>query len=45
MRIGDYRNFYKGHMHKIKGAFGDGAEGGFSWGGVDGWGEKAHNCD
>ena len=22
-----------------------GAGGGFSWGGVEGWGEKAHNCN
>ena len=29
-------------MDKIKG---EGEErGGFSWGGVEGWGEKAHNC-
>ena len=32
---GDYRNYYKGHMDKIKG------EGG----GEGGWGEKAYNCN
>ena len=31
-------NYYKGHMDRIKGE-----GGGFSWGGVEGWGEKAHN--
>ena len=41
MRRGDYRNYYKGHMDKIKGEGG----GGFSWGGVEGWGEKAYNCN
>ena len=45
MRRGDYRNYYKGHMDKIKGEGGDGGEMGFSWGGVEGWGEKAHNCN
>ena len=34
----DYRNYYKGHMDKIKGE-----GGGFGWGRVEGWGEKAHN--
>ena len=38
---GDYRNYYKGHMDKIKGEGG----GRFSWGGVEGWGEKADNCN
>ena len=43
MGTGDYRNYYKGHMDKIKG---EGEERGrFSWGGVEGWGEKAHNCN
>ena len=37
---GDYRNYYKGHMDKTKGE-----GGGFSWGGVEGWGEKAYNCN
>ena len=43
VRSGHYRNYYKGHMDKIKGEVGEG--GGFSWGGVEGWGEKAHNCN
>ena len=43
MRRGDYRNYYKGHMDKIKGE-GEGEGGrGFGWGGVEGWGEKACN--
>ena len=43
MRRGDYRNYYKGHMDKIKGE-GEGEAGrGFGWGGVEGWGEKAYN--
>ena len=36
---GYYRNYYKGHMDKTKGE-----GGGFTWGGVEGWGEKAYNC-
>ena len=42
---GDYRNYYKGHMDKIKGEGGDGGGRGFGWGGVKGWGEKAYNCN
>ena len=42
---GDYRNYYKGHMDKTKGEGGGGEGGGFSWGGVEGWGEKAYNCN
>ena len=55
MRRGDYRNYHKGHMDKIKG---EGRSGGgrgvqlgwaggtgFRWGGVEGWGEKPHNCN
>ena len=46
MRRGVYRNYYKGHMDKIKGEGGGGGERGrFSWGGVEGRGEKAHNCN
>ena len=30
-------------MDKIKGEVGEG--GGFGWGGVEGWGEKAYNCN
>ena len=42
---GDYRNYYKGHMDKIKGEGGGGEGGGLSWGGMEGWGEKAYNCN
>ena len=38
---GDYRNYYKGHIDKIKGEGG----GAFGWGGVEGRGEKADNCN
>ena len=40
-----YRNYYKGHMGKIKGEGGAGEGGAFGWGGVEGWGEKAYNCN
>ena len=42
---GDYRNYYKGHMDKVNGRVDVGEGGGFSWGGVEGWGEKAYNCN
>ena len=43
---GVYRNYYKGHMDKIKGEEGgDGGQWGFRWGGVEGWGENADNCN
>ena len=45
MRRGDYRNYYKGHMDKIKGEGGGGGGRGFSWVGVEGWGGKAYNCN
>ena len=45
MRRGDYRNYYKGHMDKMKGEGGGGGGRGFSCGGVEGGGEKAHNCN
>ena len=45
MRRGDYRNYYKGHVDKIKGEGGGGGGRGFGWGGVEGWGEKAYNCN
>ena len=32
-------------MDKIKGKGGGGEGGGFGWGGVEGWGEKAYNCN
>ena len=44
MRRGDYKNYYKGHMDKIKGEGEDGGGRGFGWGGVEGWGEKEYNC-
>ena len=36
-----FRNYYKGHMDKIKGEGG----GGVGWAGVEGWGENADNCN
>ena len=45
MGRGDYRNYYKGHLDKIKGKGGGVVGGGSSWGGVEGWGEKAYNCN
>ena len=39
----DYRNYYKGHMEKIKGE-GGGREVGLL-GGKEGWGENADNCN
>ena len=45
MGRGDYRNFSKGHMDKIKGEGGGGGEGGFGCSEVEGWGEKADNCN
>ena len=45
MRRGDYRNYFKGHMDQIKGEDGGGGVRGFRWGGVEGWGEKAYNCN
>ena len=33
MRRGDYRNYYKGHMDKIKEEGGGGGGRGISWGG------------
>ena len=45
MRRRDYRNYYKGHMDKTRGMVEVGEGGGFSWGGVEEWGEKAYNCN
>ena len=45
MGKGDYRNYYKGHVDKIKGKGGGGGGRGCGCGGVEGWGEKAHNCN
>ena len=43
---GNYRNYYyKGHMDKTKGKVEVGEGGGYTWGGVEGWGEKAYNCN
>ena len=39
------RSYYKGHMDKIKWEGGGGEGGGFGWDGVEGWGEKAYNCN
>ena len=39
MGKGDYRNYYKGHVDKIKGE-GGGGGGGFGWGAVEGRGKK-----
>ena len=45
MGRGDYRNYYKGHMDKIKGEGGGGGGRGVSQGRVERWGERAHNCN
>ena len=45
MRRGYYRNYYKGHMDKSTGSVEVGEGYGFSWGRVEGWGEKAYNCN
>ena len=45
MGRGVFRNYYKGHMDKTKGEDGGGEGGGFGWGGVEGWGENADNCN
>ena len=45
MRRGDYRNYYKDHMDKIKGEGGGRQAGEFGCGEVEGWGEKAYNCN
>ena len=45
VRRGDYKNYYKGHMDKIKGEGGSGEGRGCGWGGGGGWGKKPHNCN
>ena len=40
MGRGDYRNWTKPRV-RVK----TGEGGGFGWGGVEGWGEKAYNCN
>ena len=45
MRRGVYRNYYKGHMDKIKGEGGVRGGRGVQLGWEEGWGEKAQNCN
>ena len=45
MGRGVYRSYYKGHKDKIKGEGKGGGGGGTGWGGVEGWGENADNCN
>ena len=45
MGKGVYRNYYKGHMDKTKGEDEAREEGGSGWGGREGWGENADNCN
>ena len=45
MGRGVFRNYYKGHMTKPRGRVEVGEGGVFTWGGVEGWGEKAYNCN
>ena len=40
-----YRSYYKGHKDKIKGEGRSGGGRGVSWGGGEGGGEKAYNCN
>ena len=42
---GDYRNYYKGHMDKIKGEGGGGGGRGVQLGWGGGVGRKAYNCN
>ena len=45
MGTGVYRNYYKGHKDKIKGEGEVGKGNGTGWGGVEGKGENADNCN
>ena len=45
MRRGDYRNYYEGHMEKIKGEGGGGGGRGVLLGSGEGMGRKAYNCN
>ena len=45
MRREVYRSYYKGHKDKIKGEDRGGEGGGTCWGGVEGRGENADNCN
>ena len=40
-----FRNNYKGHMDQTKEGVEAGEGGGDGWDGVEGWGEKAYNCN
>ena len=40
-----HRSYYKGHKDKIKGEGRGGGGSGIGWGGVEGWGENADNCN
>ena len=42
---GVFRNYCKGHMDKTKGEGGVGGGRRFGWGGMEGWGENADNCN
>ena len=45
MGRGVYRSYYKGPKYKIKGEGRGGGGSGTGWGGVEGWGENADNCN
>ena len=45
MGRGVYRSYYKGHKDKIKVGVEVGEGGGTGWGGVEGRGENADNCN
>ena len=45
MGRGVYRSYYKGHKNKIKGEGRGGRGRWIGWGGVEGWGENADNCN
>ena len=45
MGRGVFRNYYKGHLDKIKVRLEVWKGGRFGWGGVEGWGENADSCN
>ena len=45
MGRGVYKSYCKGHLEKIKGEGGGRGGRWDGWGGVEGWGEKAYNCN
>ena len=45
MGRGVYKSYYKGHRTKSRGRVKVGEGGGIGWGGVEGWGENADNCN